>query len=369
MFHLFRKELTPDILLLVLVYNNTMYWLEGPEGPALREVPSIASPYKHMLHKYVTHALARGRLQLPNVLFIYNSFDNGNRLGKPTRNLTAPPFSLCKSRGWYEGDDLDILVPQMIAIPDALYHVPWHLKKDLAFFRGVPSCSRIWEQTYQREEACARMHLAYLSERDRRAGNATALDVGLADVYKVVGEKKSTPYELPTYGRVPLDTHAHYKWLLNLEGFVAAYRMGQLLSMNSLVLHQRSYFMEYFYRSLQPWVHYVPFWNATSTEGSGTVAGAGAAGGGGTTALPPPPPRMDDVYDVLEQVRRMDREQPAALQRIIANAQGVAKMLSKPMRLEYYKAALEGYKELFPDMDQFLELFVQSLRSKGSDIT
>ena len=48
----------------------------------------------------------------------------------------------------------------------------------------------MWEHTYKREEACSRMHLAYLSERDRRAGNATALDVGLADEYKVVGEKK-----------------------------------------------------------------------------------------------------------------------------------------------------------------------------------
>ena len=28
---------------------------------------------------------------------------------------------------------------------------------------------------------------------------------------------QSTPYELPKYDRVPLETHAHYKWLLNLE--------------------------------------------------------------------------------------------------------------------------------------------------------
>ncbi|KAG2423178.1 hypothetical protein HXX76_010946 [Chlamydomonas incerta] len=345
MFDYYRKELTPDLLLLVLVHNNTLYWLEGPEGPAQREVPRIASPYKQLLHKYMTTALARRRLSLPNVLFIYNTFDNGNRIGKPTRNLTAPAFSVCKSRGWYDGDDLDILVPQMMAIPDALHSVPWHLKRDLAFFRGVPSCSRIWEQTYKREEACSRMHLAYLSERDRRAGNATALDVGLADEYKVVGPLKSTPYELPKFDRLPLSTHAHYKWLLNLEGVVAAYRMGQLLSMNSLVLHQRSYFIEYFYRSLQPWVHYVPFWNATGPDGE---------------------PVMDDVYHVLDDVRRLDQEQPAALQRIIANAQGVAKLLSKAMRLEYYKAALEGYKALFPDMDAFVESFVQSLRSKGS---
>ncbi|KAG2423179.1 hypothetical protein HXX76_010947 [Chlamydomonas incerta] len=342
-----EAKLPPHILVLILIYNNRLYWLTHPDGRAQLELPERASQYMHQLDRHLGKAMRAGWIKLPNVLFIYNTDDNSGRTGNPNRNITVPPFSLCKSRGWFHGDDLDILVPQMIAIPDALHSVPWHLKKDLAFFRGVPSCSRIWEQTYKREEACARMHLAYLSERDRRAGNATALDVGLADEYKVVGPDKSTPYELPKFERVPLSTHAHYKWLLNLEGMVAAYRMGQLLSMNSLVLYQRSIFIEYYYRSLQPWVHYVPFWNATGPDGE---------------------PVMDDVYRVLDDVRRLDREQPAALQRIIANAQGVAKLLGKQMRLEYYRVALERYKNLFPDMDPYLDSYVQELRKRGSDI-
>ena len=35
------------------------------------------------------------------------------RIGNPNRNITVPPFSLCKSQGFFHGDDLDILVPQV----------------------------------------------------------------------------------------------------------------------------------------------------------------------------------------------------------------------------------------------------------------
>lgn len=45
----FRPRPTPIRFMwctqLVLVYNNTLYWLETPEGPATREVPRTASPY------------------------------------------------------------------------------------------------------------------------------------------------------------------------------------------------------------------------------------------------------------------------------------------------------------------------------------
>lgn len=58
------------------------------------------------------------------------------------------------------------------------------------------------------------------------------------------------------------------------------------------------------HRSLEPWKHYVPFWNATAPDGK--LLG------------------MDDIYSVLEYVRRLDRENPAAIQAIIANAQSFA---------------------------------------------
>ena len=97
----------------------------------------------------------------------------------------------------------------------------------------------------------------------------------------------------------PSQEHVYWKYLLHLEGIAASYRLGlvrhwvgarlgeyteqraqdryclsivsrrpiscsvwcpQLLHLNSLVLRaMESDLIEYYYRSLKPWVHYVPF--------------------------------------------------------------------------------------------------------------
>ena len=49
-----------------------------------------------------------------------------------------------------------------------------------------------------------------------------------------------------------------YKYQLNVDGTVAAYRFPYLLAGNSLVLKQDSPFYEHFYSKLEPWTHYVP---------------------------------------------------------------------------------------------------------------
>ena len=49
-----------------------------------------------------------------------------------------------------------------------------------------------------------------------------------------------------------------YKYQLNVEGTVAAYRFPYLMSSDSLVMKQDSIYYEYFYRDLLPWQHYIP---------------------------------------------------------------------------------------------------------------
>ena len=49
-----------------------------------------------------------------------------------------------------------------------------------------------------------------------------------------------------------------YKYLLNLDGTVAAYRLPALLAGNSVVLKQDSKWYEHFYAELEPFVHYIP---------------------------------------------------------------------------------------------------------------
>ena len=55
-----------------------------------------------------------------------------------------------------------------------------------------------------------------------------------------------------------LPSHTQYKYQLNVDGTVAAYRFPYLLAGDSLVLKQDSPFYEHFYNKLEPWKHYVP---------------------------------------------------------------------------------------------------------------
>ncbi|OCT57601.1 hypothetical protein XELAEV_18003303mg [Xenopus laevis] len=50
-----------------------------------------------------------------------------------------------------------------------------------------------------------------------------------------------------------------YKYQVNVDGTVAAYRFPYLMLGDSLVLKQDSPYYEHFYSALKPWKHYVPF--------------------------------------------------------------------------------------------------------------
>ena len=49
-----------------------------------------------------------------------------------------------------------------------------------------------------------------------------------------------------------------YRYVLNMDGTVAAYRFPFLLAGDSLIMKQNSSFYEHFYAALQPYVHYIP---------------------------------------------------------------------------------------------------------------
>lgn len=50
-----------------------------------------------------------------------------------------------------------------------------------------------------------------------------------------------------------------WKYQINIDGTVAAYRLPYLLAGDALVFKQQSPYYEYFYKDLQEWRHYVPF--------------------------------------------------------------------------------------------------------------
>lgn len=50
-----------------------------------------------------------------------------------------------------------------------------------------------------------------------------------------------------------------YKYQINIDGTVAAYRLPYLLAGDSVVLKQESPYYEHFYKQLKPYQHYIPF--------------------------------------------------------------------------------------------------------------
>lgn len=63
----------------------------------------------------------------------------------------------------------------------------------------------------------------------------------------------------PKVGHIPFTDFFEYKYQINMDGTVAAYRMPYLLAGNSVVLKQDSPYYEHYYHDLRPFEHYIPF--------------------------------------------------------------------------------------------------------------
>ncbi|GAB1598526.1 protein O-glucosyltransferase 1-like [Argonauta hians] len=57
---------------------------------------------------------------------------------------------------------------------------------------------------------------------------------------------------------VKLEDHCKYKYLFNFRGVAASFRLKHLFLCESLVFHVGSDWLEFFYPSLKPWIHYIP---------------------------------------------------------------------------------------------------------------
>lgn len=112
----------------------------------------------------------------------------------------------------------------------------WDNKTEQAFFRGRDS----------REE---RLQLVQMSKK-----NPELLDAGITG-YFFFREMEKKLGKAPLIGFFDF---FKYKYQVNLDGTVAAYRFPYLMMGDSLVLKQDSPYYEHFYSNLKPGKHYVP---------------------------------------------------------------------------------------------------------------
>ncbi|EFJ47299.1 hypothetical protein VOLCADRAFT_92043 [Volvox carteri f. nagariensis] len=130
---------------------------------------------------------------------------------------------------------------------------------------------------------------------------------------------------------IAISRHALYKFLINADGHVSSSRMGHIMQTNSVILQQRSLWIEYYYRSLQPGVHVLEY-------------------------------SPEDVLTLLEKYQ--DPQMDGELRRLAnASQHFCAKYLTIDGKIRYTVRALHEYNRLFGSV---LATFARELRGLGA---
>lgn len=202
----------------------------------------------------IEHFLLQLVPTLPDTEFVVNTRD-WPQLSKYVVNK-LPVFSFSKTEEFYDimypawafwgGGPAIGLYPRGLGrwdkhrdtLGEAGRQTPWEEKSDLAFFRGSRTSS----------------------ERDPLVKLARKCPK-VADARYTKNQAWKSPKD--TLGMEPaeeasLESHCSYKYLFNYRGVAASFRMKHLFLCRSLVFHVGSEWLEFFYPSLKPWVHFIP---------------------------------------------------------------------------------------------------------------
>jgi len=200
----------------------------------------------NMFMDNILHSMAR-KMILPDIEFIVNLGDWP--LVNPKVSPLLPIFSWCGSK-----DTADIVMPtyditeatlemmgrvtlDMLSV-QSNNDIPWLGKKSQAFWRG-------------RDSRRERLDLMDIAKEHPHLFNASLTNFFFfRDEEDIYGPKAK---------HVSFFKFFDYKYQLNIDGTVAAYRFPYLMAGNGVVLKQESPYYEFFYRDLEPLVHYIPF--------------------------------------------------------------------------------------------------------------
>ena len=130
----------------------------------------------------------------------------------------------------------------------------WKNKINKAVFRGATTGAGVTSKTNQRLKA-----LEICKKRP------DLLDVGITSWNLRPRKYEGEPYlqtiersEYPLSQKLNLQDQSNYKYILTLEGHVAAYRLSYELSTASVILLAGSKWKMWYYKFLKPYIHYVP---------------------------------------------------------------------------------------------------------------
>lgn len=188
-------------------------------------------------------------MTLPDVEFFVNLGDWPLiKKGGHSRTIIFPMFS------WSGSDDtLDIVLPTYDITESSLENmgrvsldmlsvqkrkIAWNDKYPRAFWRG-------------RDARRERLDLIDLSRKHPELFNAS-----ITNFFFFRDEAENYG---PTEKHISFHDFFDYKYQINIDGTVAAYRMPYLLGGDSVVFKQESPYYEHFYKKLIPMEHFIPF--------------------------------------------------------------------------------------------------------------
>ncbi|XP_043927887.1 protein O-glucosyltransferase 2 [Protopterus annectens] len=187
------------------------------------------------------------KVKLPDIEFFVNLGDWPLEKRKTTQD-PHPIFSWCGS-----SDTKDIIMPTYDLTESTLETMgrvsldmmsvqantgpAWENKNSTAFWRG-------------RDSRKERLELVKLSRK-----YPELIDAAFTNFFFF---KHDENLYGPIVKHVSFFDFFKYKYQINIDGTVAAYRLPYLLAGDSVVLKQDSIYYEHFYNDLKPWQHYIP---------------------------------------------------------------------------------------------------------------
>jgi len=233
----------------LVIKNNVLYGRDGSD----HAVVGVSKFVEDMLLKILK------KVKVPDIDFVLNCSDfpqvlsrskttatnqrynNNNNYNRPD----APVVSMCGSK-----IHNDIIVPTYAlaqTVTGRRYAVgeettntpPWKQRKDRLVWRGSDS------------------------NRDRFAFNLIANSKQFVEktnvgINKMVRRAHDPVLHGPVKDTMPEYDFGTYKWIANIDGAVAAYRMPFVAALGSSIVMQESIYLEHWYLQLKPWKHYVP---------------------------------------------------------------------------------------------------------------
>ena len=204
---------------------------------------------------------------------IWNSTDK--KLVSHLYDTYSPILSMCSD----ENEFADILMPthedwvristlenkyfaKALRPYNTEFNMKWEDKKPIAVFRGSSTGAGVTIETN------LRLKISYLSSLNKKdIDNVPFLDAGITNwclrPRKLYGKDyletidvENLPFK--TVNKLTPLEQSSYKYIIHIDGHVSAFRLSFELSMGSVLLIPKSQWSIWFFKYLQPYVHYVP---------------------------------------------------------------------------------------------------------------